>query len=96
MREKEVNQIFIKLIYEINNHCRTSIKVGHLLTEEVPIGTIIRQGDSLSPFIFDMIREKIVGDLPKRAGYKMGNTYFNVFMLMVICNTFFCYKVLLY
>jgi len=58
MREKEVNQILIKLIYEINNHCRTSIKVGHLLTEEVQMCTGIRQGDSLSPFIFNMIMDK--------------------------------------
>jgi len=74
MREKEVNQILIKLIYEINNHCRTSIEVGHLLTEEVQIRTGIRQGDSLSPFIFNIIMSEIY---LKRAGYKMGNTYFN-------------------
>jgi len=33
---------------------------------------------SLSPFIFNITMDKIVGDLPKRAGYKTGNTYFNV------------------
>jgi hypothetical protein len=33
----------------------------------------IRQGDSLSPMLLNLIMDKIIANLPKELGYKMGN-----------------------
>lgn len=78
LETKGLNPRLINLIYDINTNCKTAIKVQHLFTNEILIQTGIRQGDSLSPFIFNLIMDQIIENLPKTAGYKMGNTFFHV------------------
>jgi len=34
---------------------------------------MIRQGESLSPMHFNLIMEKVIENLPKKLGYRMGN-----------------------
>lgn len=77
MRTKGLNHGLLNVIHDINTQCRTKIRVGHTTTEDIHVNTGIRQGDSLSPFIFNVIMDEIIENLPRTAGYKMGNTFFH-------------------
>lgn len=77
MRTKGLNHRLINLTYDINTQCKTKIRAGHMTTKDIEINTGIRQGDSLSPFIFNLIMDKIIENLPKTAGFKMGGTFFH-------------------
>ena len=79
MTTNGLNYKLINLIYDINTQCRTKIRVGHTTTDDIHIvNTGVRQGDSLSPFLFNLIVDRILESLPRTAGYKMENTFFNV------------------
>ncbi|GJQ84770.1 hypothetical protein Trydic_g21170 [Trypoxylus dichotomus] len=77
MGGREISPKLMKVRHDINSLSRTMIKLGNELTEEIQIRIGIRQGDSVSPFVFNMIMDKIIGELPKTASYKVDNTYFN-------------------
>ena len=49
------------------------VKVDNELSKEVKVGTGVRQGDSLSPFLFNLIMDKIIEAVrDTRIGYRMG------------------------
>lgn len=64
---------YINVIKELNKNNRTQIKTSQGLTEQGPILTGIRQGDCLSPFLFNLIMDRIINDVKKVCGgYRMG------------------------
>lgn len=64
---------YINVIKELNKNNRTQIKTSQGLTEQGPILTGIRQGDCLSPFLFNLIMDRIIDDVKKVCGgYRMG------------------------
>lgn len=74
MKEKHVPNNIIRIIRNLNANNTTKVRVNNSLTKELPITTGIRQGDSLSPTLFNLIMDKIT-DNTKRfgTGYRMGN-----------------------
>jgi hypothetical protein len=38
----------------------------------------VRQGDSLSPILFNLMMDKVITNLPKELGYRMGNNPINI------------------
>ncbi|KAI4472244.1 hypothetical protein M0802_017018, partial [Mischocyttarus mexicanus] len=49
-----------------------------VFSDVTPVNTGIRQGESLSPFIFNLVMDKITESLKPMNGYKMGNQDFNI------------------
>ena len=43
------------------------------MSDPVDIRSGVRQGDSLSPMLLNLIMDKIIDQLPKHLGYKMGD-----------------------
>lgn len=75
LQEKGIDRKVINLIKLLNTNNRTRIKTNNQLTEEIPISIGIRQGDSLSPALFNIIMDQIVNDVKStNIGYNMGNT----------------------
>lgn len=52
---------------------RVKIKKKGKLSREVPIEMGIRQGDSLSPLLFNLIMDEIIKKVKTKKGYPMGN-----------------------
>ncbi|KAI4486268.1 hypothetical protein M0802_012412 [Mischocyttarus mexicanus] len=50
----------------------------HRRTRQVPVNTCIRQCDSLSSFLFNLIMDKLIESVKPMNGYKMGNKDFNI------------------
>lgn len=51
---------------------RVHVNVKNELCKEIDVGTAVRQGDSLSPFLFNLIPEKIIKTVrATKIGYHM-------------------------
>lgn len=66
LTEKNVSGPLINLIQYLYQDTSTSIKVGDGTTAEIPTKAGIRQGDSLSPMLFNIIMDKIINDVKSR------------------------------
>ena len=60
----------IQNIYEAN---QIQAKINGVLTEPINVGCGIRQGDSLSPLLFNIIMDEIIGNVRLLKGYSMGD-----------------------
>lgn len=64
----------IDIVKDLNTKCKTRIKVNQKLTQEVDVNTGIRQGDSLSPTLFNLVMNQIIKDVKDvGVGYRMAN-----------------------
>lgn len=74
LNEENMPQQIIELIRDINTRNKTKVKVDNELTGEIDITSGIRQGDSLSPLLFNLLMDKLIGATFKKGqGYKLGN-----------------------
>lgn len=48
-------------------------KINGVLTEPIAVGRGIRQGDSLSPLLFNIIMDEVIRSVRTLKGYRMGN-----------------------
>lgn len=63
----------------MNRNNTTKIKTPDGLTDTVPVATGIRQGDSLSPTLFNVVMNEIIEEVRTTdVGYKMGNKQIKV------------------
>jgi len=73
LREREVPEQIIKVIKELNTDTTARIRSNNQTSRPIIIKDGVRQGDSLSPMLFNLIMDKIIANLPKELGYRMGN-----------------------
>jgi hypothetical protein len=77
--EKPVPPSIAKVIRNINSNSSTRIRVNGELSAEIPTPTGVRQGDSLSPFLFNLIMDKIIEEVAElNVGYRMGERLLNI------------------
>jgi len=51
----------------------TKVKAGDTYTEEIPTPGGIRQGDGLSPFLFNLLMDRIIAEVSSlNMGYRIG------------------------
>jgi hypothetical protein len=69
----------VNAIGQLNCNTNTRIRVDGCLSNPVNVGTGIRQGDSLSPFLFNLIMDEIVGEIKLlRKGYRLGEQLIDI------------------
>jgi len=73
LQEKGVSKPYLHLIKDINWETKTRIRVNEELTDEIQTPTGIRQGDSLSPALFNVIMDKIIEAVKRKPGYQLGS-----------------------
>ena len=61
----------VKTIENIYMENLIQAEINGELTNPIPAGNGIRQGDSLSPLLFNIIMEEIIKKVSKLRGYKM-------------------------
>lgn len=64
MSQKNINESYIDTVRKLNSRNKTRIKTEYGLTEETNVSAGIRQEDSLSPCLFNIIMDKIIESLP--------------------------------
>ena len=73
LREREVPEQIVRIIKELNTDTIARIKSNNQISTPLTILNGVRQGDSPSPMLFNLIMDKIIENLPKELGYRMGN-----------------------
>ena len=68
----------VRAIKELNSDTTARIKLNHQISGPITIKNGVRQGDSLSPMLFNFVMDKIIANLPKELGYRMGNTHIHI------------------
>jgi hypothetical protein len=72
-REREVPEQIVNVIKELNTDTTARIRSNNQISRPIIIKNGVRQGDSLSPMLFNLIMDKIIANLLKELGYRMGN-----------------------
>ena len=74
LKKKNVHPDLIKIIVELNTDNMTQIQIEGRKTRKIPMQTGIRQGDSLSPILFNLIMEEIISEVKTIGkGYRLGD-----------------------
>lgn len=73
LEQRGIPTYIIKTIEDIYSDNKTQARINGQLTDTIPINSGIRQGDSLSPLLFNIIMDEIIKNVKNRKGYKMGN-----------------------
>lgn len=76
--EEQVNTQVIRVIRDMYENTTTRIRTTEGMTEDIMIGEGIRQGDSISPLLFNLIMDRIIKDVAPKAGYQMGRHSVNI------------------
>lgn len=80
--ENRVPNSLIKVIYEVNTKLKTRIRTNIETSADINMNRGIRQGDSLSPYLFNMVMDKIIHEITSMTiGYQLGKK-----TLLTICS----------
>jgi hypothetical protein len=68
----------LNMMMMMNTYTIAQIKSNNQTSRPIPITNGVRQGDSLSPMLFNLIIDKMITNLPKDLEYRMGNNPINI------------------
>lgn len=71
LREKGLPVGFCDYIARLYDTAQTTLAVGNDRSEPVVVGRGVRQGDPLSPLLFNMALDVVLASLPKEVGYRL-------------------------
>lgn len=79
LRKRRSNPKTIEIIRKMNTGNSTYVKSNNTLSSQIPVSTGIRQGDSLSPVLFNVIMDQIISEVKTAGkGYRMGKKEFKI------------------
>jgi len=78
LREREVPEQVLRAIKELNTDTIARIRSNNQTSRPLIIKNGARHVDSMSPILFNLIMDKIIANLPKELGYRMGNVPINI------------------
>lgn len=73
-----VPDLMIKYIREVYEHSTTRIQCNGWTSDEIKPTCGVKQGDPLSPILFNMVIDRLFSILPKEVGIRVGNQVVNV------------------
>ena len=71
--DRQIPYNLIKTIGNIYTRNSAQAKVNNEYTEPIPTEKGIRQGDLLSPLLFNIVMDEIIKKMRKLKGYRMGD-----------------------
>jgi hypothetical protein len=78
LEHQGVSPGIISLIQDIYTQNYARVKIEVKLEGKIPINQGIRQGDSLSPLLFDIVMKEIIKDLRDLQGYPLRDENVNI------------------
>ncbi|XP_057671223.1 uncharacterized protein LOC130902950 [Diorhabda carinulata] len=79
LNQKGVKKHYTNLVRQLNINTKARIKTDCGLTRELKVSSGIRQGDSLSPCLFNVIMDQIIESVNEvNAGFEMNNRHLRI------------------
>lgn len=78
LNERNVPRCLIELVKDLNTNTRTQIITAEGLSDAIVINKGVRQGDSLSAFLFNLVMDKLIRAVRPRRGYTLRNRNINI------------------
>jgi hypothetical protein len=63
---------FVQMTMSVMCGHTVRVRTDGMLSEEIPVGVGVLQGDTLAPYLFIMVLDKILRELPTDAGFMLG------------------------
>lgn len=74
LQKRYVDNRIITAVKNLNTDNTTSIRINNETSGQLPVASGIRQGDSLSPILFNLIMDEIIAEVKGvTKGYKLRN-----------------------
>lgn len=74
LRRHNVNSKYVRIIKDLNTNNKTQVKTNQNLTKEIDVKVGIRQAESLSSTLFNIIMNEIIEEVKElHIGYEMAN-----------------------
>lgn len=81
LKHRGIHPNIVETIKQLNTGNTTTVKTRATTTDKVKINLGVRQGDSLSPLLFNLIMDRIIHKVRRvNQGYRMGNE-----LLKILC-----------
>ena len=71
LRLAETSECYVRVITDMYDRVRTTVRSAAGLTEEFEVGVELHQGSALSPFLFAIVMDKLTVDIRKEAPWDM-------------------------
>lgn len=78
LNERNVPRCLIEIVADLNSNTKTRIVTREGTSDVVIVNRGVRQGDSLSSFLFNLLMNKLIDAVRFKRGYRLGNSNINI------------------
>lgn len=73
LKERGLPEAFCNYVAQLYETAHTTLAVNNNMSQPIRVARGVRQGDPLSPLLFNVVMDLVLANLPQRVGYRLEN-----------------------